>query len=147
MNPFHRILVATDLTEASEPALAEAIGLARDSGAELLVAHAYQLPNATEAQSVAAGVFEEWDSNLRSRVEERLQPIVARAQKEGLQAGALILTGAPYEAIAEAARQKKADLVVIGTHARKGVSRFFLGSVASRIISTASCPVLTVRAA
>ncbi len=147
MNPFHRILVATDFSEASEPAVAEAIEMARESGAELLVAHAYQHPNVIEAQSVAGGVYEEWDRNLRNRVEEKLRPIVARAQKEGVKAGILVLSGAPYEAIAAAAGENNADLVVMGTHGRKGVARFFLGSVASRVISTAPCPVLTVRAA
>ncbi|HEX7253007.1 MAG TPA: universal stress protein, partial [Thermoanaerobaculia bacterium] len=55
-------------------------------------------------------------------------------------------SGAPDEAITAAARDQKADLVVMGTHGRKGVSRFFLGSVASRVISTSECPVMTVRA-
>ena len=58
-----------------------------------------------------------------------------------------MLFGTPYEAIVEAALENNADLVILGTHGRKGVSRFFLGSVASRVISTAPCPVMTVRAA
>ena len=57
----------------------------------------------------------------------------------------LILTGFADEAIIEAARQEGADLIVMGTHGRRGASRLFLGSVASRVISTASCPVMTVR--
>ncbi len=147
MNPFRRILVATDFGEASEPALHEAIDLAKESAAELLIAHAYQHPSVIEAQSVAAGVYEEWDRVLRNQVEERLRPIVAQAQKEGVRAGALILAGAPDQAITAAAKENNADLVVMGTHARKGVSRFLLGSVAARVVATAPCPVLTVRAA
>ena len=146
MKSFHRILVATDFTPASEPALAEAIDMAKEDGSELLIAHAYQLPSAPQAASVAAGVYDEWVENLREGVEEKLEPLVERAKKNGVKAQALILTGDPDEAITEAAEEEAADLVIVGTHGRKGVSKFFLGSVASRVISTAPCPVLTVHA-
>lgn len=147
MKPFHRILFATDFTEASEPALAEAIDMAKGDGTELLIAHAYQLPNAGQAQTAAGGVYDEWLQELRDRVAERLEPLVEKARSEGVKAEALILTGTPYEAITEAAAEQAADLVIMGTHGRRGVSRFFLGSVASRVISSAPCPVLTVHAA
>jgi universal stress protein A len=147
MKPFRRILVATDFTPASDPALAEAIEMAKGDGTELLIAHAYTPPNVIDAQSITGGVYEEWEKNLRDRVAERLEPLVERAGKEGVKAEALILSGTPYEAISDAAAENGADLVIMGTHGRKGVSKFFLGSVASRVISSAPCPVLTVRAA
>jgi nucleotide-binding universal stress UspA family protein len=146
MKPFHRILFATDFTEASEPALAEAIGMAKGDGTELLIAHVCHPPNPTQAASVAGGVYEEWTQNFRERAEEKLEPLVERARAEGVSAEALVLTGAPDEAITEAAALHGADLVIVGTHGRKGVSKFFLGSVASRVISSAPCPVLTVHA-
>ncbi|HYV40715.1 MAG TPA: universal stress protein, partial [Thermoanaerobaculia bacterium] len=77
----------------------------------------------------------------------KLPGLVENAAKEGVKAEPLVLMGEPYEAIAGAARDTGADLVVMGTHGRKGVSRFFLGSVAARVISTAPCPVMTIRAA
>ncbi len=147
MKPFKRIIVATDLTPTSEPAFQEAIGLAKENGAELMIAHAYQPPSVVEAQPVSAGVYEQWDQNIRAEVKGRLEELVKEAAKEGVHAEPLILTGAPYEAIAEAAKFNDADLVVLGTHGRKGVSRLFLGSVAARVISTAPCPVMTVRVA
>src|SRR5262245_46776913 len=146
MKPFKRILVATDLTDASKPAFKEAVEMAQDAGAVLMIAHAYQTPNAAQADAVAPGVYEEWDRNLRSGVEAKLKPLVEEAKKEGVNARPLVLSGVPYEAIAEAVQTQRADLVVMGTHGRQGVSRFFLGSVASRVISTVTCPVLTVRA-
>ena len=147
MKPFKRIIVATDFTPASVAALEEAIGLAKENGAQLMIAHAYQPPSLVEAQSISAGVYEEWDQNIRAEVKGWLQELVEKAAKEGVQAEPLILTGAPYEAIAEAAKFNEADLVVLGTHGRKGVSRLFFGSVAARVISTAPCPVMTVHAA
>jgi nucleotide-binding universal stress UspA family protein len=147
MKRFNRILVATDFTEASTPAFQEAIELGRRNGSELLISHAYQPPGMTQADAVAPGVYDEWDRNLRARVEGKLQGLVEAAEKAGVLARPLILTGDAYEAIVDAAKENKADLVVMGTHGRKGVSRFFLGSVAARVISTAPCPVMTVRAA
>jgi universal stress protein A len=147
MRPIHRILVATDLSKASVPAFREAVGMAKDNGAELLIAHVYRPPNLIEAESVAPGVYQEWDENLRTDVEERLQPWVEDARRQSINVRSLVLPGVPYEAIARAVQENQVDLVVMGTHGRKGASRFFLGSVAARVISTAPCPVMTVRAA
>ncbi|HEX4994617.1 MAG TPA: universal stress protein, partial [Methylomirabilota bacterium] len=71
--------------------------------------------------------------------------IVARARKAGVRATGLLLEGVPHERVARAARARKADLLVIGTHGRTGLAKFFLGSVATRLVASAPCPVLTVR--
>jgi nucleotide-binding universal stress UspA family protein len=147
MKPFKRILFATDFTDASKPAFEEAIEFAQKNGSELLIGHAYQPPSMTQADAVAPGVYDEWDRSLRTQVEQKLQGLVGDAKKAGVLAKPLVLAGTAYEAIVDAAKENKADLLVMGTHGRKGVSRFFLGSVASRVISTAPCPVMTVRAA
>ena len=55
------------------------------------------------------------------------------------------LVGVPWEAIADAAREGKYDLLVVGTHGRTGVSRAFIGSVAERLVRQAPCSVLVVR--
>ena len=55
------------------------------------------------------------------------------------------MVGSPYEVIVRAARSKGVDVLVLGTHGRTGLPRFFLGSVATRVLATAPCPVLTVR--
>jgi universal stress protein A len=147
MKPFERIMVATDLTPASQSALDEALVLAKENGAELMLAHVCEAPNLSQAAAVSPKVYDEWRRNLKAGAQERLQPYLDKAREEGVHAGALVLFGAPDEAIIEAAQTNNADLVVLGTHGRKGVSRLFLGSVASRVISTAPCPVMTVRAA
>lgn len=144
MNVFHRILVATDFTPTSQPALEKGLALAKETGSELMIAHAYARPNAAQADFVAPGLYDEWERNVRGRVEEKLEPIVENARKQGIAARPLVLTGEPEDAITEAATSNEADLVVMGTHARTGVSRMFLGSVASRVIATSPCPVLTV---
>ncbi len=147
MKTFQRILFATDLTPASMRAFQEAVGLAAQSEAQLIVVHAYEPPNIAQATAVGGGVYEEWDRNLRAESEARLAPLVEQAKRAGVEARSLLVSGSPGEAIAEEAKANGADLVVMGTHGRKGVSRLFLGSVASHVISTAHCPVMTVRAA
>jgi nucleotide-binding universal stress UspA family protein len=147
MKMFQRILVATDFSPASTPALEQSVKMARRDGALLLIAHAYQEPGLVELSRAPARVYEEWDQALQQGVQRKLRPLVEYARKEGVEARALLLTGFADEAIIEAAKQEGADLIVMGTHGRRGAARLFLGSVASRVISTAPCPVMTVRSA
>jgi universal stress protein A len=143
---FRRVLVATDLTPASTPAVKKAIELAAENGAELILAHAYQPPNMVLEGYVPPATYDSWDESIQSDARKKLQPYLDEGEKAGVSVRVLILTGAPEEAIIGAARDCDVDLVVMGTHGLTGVSRFFLGSVASRVISTAPCPVMTVHA-
>jgi nucleotide-binding universal stress UspA family protein len=142
---FERILVATDFSAASAPAFAKAIVMAKQAGAELTIAHAYQPPSMLLDGYVPPATYEKWDHGLEEEVRKKLQHLVEDAEKAGVVAVPLVLTGNPDEAITEAARDLDCDLVIMGTHGRTGVSRFFLGSVASRVISTAPCPVMTIQ--
>ena len=56
-----------------------------------------------------------------------------------------VVAGHPADAIVREARERGADLIVMGTHGRTGLAKLFLGSVASRVVTAAHCPVLTVR--
>ncbi|HEY6148391.1 MAG TPA: universal stress protein [Thermoanaerobaculia bacterium] len=145
MKPFQRILMATDFSEASIPAWNRALSLATENAAALFVVHAYEPPNAVQASMVAPGVYEEWSQNLRAGAEQKLDLLVAEARKLGLQAHRSVAAGHVDEAIIKTAQELDADLIVMGTHGRKGASRMFLGSVAARVMATAPCAVLTVR--
>jgi universal stress protein A len=145
MKLFERILLATDFSPASTPALEQSVKIAKREGALLLIAHAYQEPGLVELSHAPAEVYEQWNQKLKEGTERKLRPLLESARKEGVEAEGLILTGFADEAIIEAARQQKADLIVMGTHGRRGAARLFLGSVAARVIATAPCPVMTVR--
>jgi nucleotide-binding universal stress UspA family protein len=148
MKSIQRILFATDFSSASGKAFDRAIDLAKDNGAQLTVAHVYEPPSRLSLDGyVLPQVYDEFEAALREEAEKQLAPLVSRAAKAGVQAQSLLVKGIPYRAIARAAKTSNADLVVLGTHGRTGVARLFLGSVAARVISTAPCPVLTVRAA
>ena len=68
-----------------------------------------------------------------------------KAKSAKVRAKGVLLEGVAHDQIVRAAKRQKADLLVLGTHGRTGVARFFLGSVAGRVVASAPCPVLTVR--
>ena len=145
MKPFQRILMATDFSEASIPAWNRALSLATENGAALFVVHAYEPPNMVQASMVAPGVYDEWNQNVRAGAEKKLDLLVAEAGKLNVEARRTLAAGHADEAIVKTAEDLEADLIVMGTHGRKGASRMFLGSVAARVMASAPCAVLTVR--
>jgi nucleotide-binding universal stress UspA family protein len=146
MTLFRRILVATDFSEASAPAVELAVELAKSSGAQLLATHVYEEPSLPELSFAHVKLYEEFEHKIKTEAARRLGEISKRARAAGVETEELLVGGFSDEAIVQAARESKADLIVIGTHGRRGANRFFLGSVAARVIATAPCPVLTVRA-
>jgi nucleotide-binding universal stress UspA family protein len=83
----------------------------------------------------------------RDTASKELTRLLSRAKAGGVRAtGVLLDFGVPAERITRLARARGADLIVMGTHGRTGLTRALLGSVATRVISTAPCPVMTVRA-
>jgi nucleotide-binding universal stress UspA family protein len=81
----------------------------------------------------------------RGAAQKQIRKLVEKAKRAGARVKGLLLEGVAHERIAQAARARKADLVVIGTHGRTGFAKLFLGSVASRMLAVSPCPVLTVR--
>jgi nucleotide-binding universal stress UspA family protein len=148
MRSIRRILFATDLSQASERAFEQAADMAGGSGAELLIAHAYQPPTVTPTDAyLSAAMYEQLDVKLRETAAQQLERFARLARERGVAARALLLAGPAHEAISEAVKEEGADLIIMGTHGRTGPARFFLGSVAARVVSEAPCPVLTIRAA
>jgi nucleotide-binding universal stress UspA family protein len=94
---------------------------------------------------VAPSVYDDMEAAARAGAQKQLRKLVDKAKQSGVRVKPLLLEGIAHERIMQAARSRKADLVVIGTHGRTGFARFFLGSVASRVLAISPCPVLTVR--
>jgi nucleotide-binding universal stress UspA family protein len=72
---------------------------------------------------------------------------LARVQQAGLQGDSVIVEGVPFQAIIDTARDSGADLIVMGTHGRTGLTHVLMGSVAEKVVRLAPCPVLVTRAA
>ena len=145
MTLFRKILVATDLSPASDAALEEAVRLARESGADLYVFHAYDTPSSVA--SAPADLYGEVVAAVRTQAEQKLGELMRGMSGTGAKVKPLLRKGIAEDAIVQAANREDVDLIVMGTHGRRGAAKLFLGSVAARVVATASCPVLTVRSA
>jgi nucleotide-binding universal stress UspA family protein len=146
MSRIRRILHPTDFSRASGAAFKRAVEMAKADRAELTVVHVRGAAIPLMADGyVTPKMYDDMEAAERAYAQKHLDAIVAKARKAGARAKGLLVAGVAHERIAQAARARKADLVVIGTHGRTGVARLFLGSVASRVLAVAPCPVLTVR--
>jgi nucleotide-binding universal stress UspA family protein len=147
MAKLRHIVHATDFSRASGAAFSKAVEFAREHGARLTLAHvqAPVLPITAEGY-IPPSTYERIEASVRLQAERQLGRLVARARRAGVRrVEGVLLTGTPDTEIVRVAKARRADLLVVGTHGRTGLARVFLGSVASRVIATASCPVLTVR--
>ena len=146
MKRIRRIVHPSDFSRASTPAFTSAVDMARANRAELLLVHVFMpgVPPLGQAY-MRPSVFADLEASARAQCKKQLEKLVAKARRAGARARGLLLEGLPHESINQVARRKRADLLVMGTHGRTGFARFFLGSVASRVLATAPCPVMTVR--
>jgi nucleotide-binding universal stress UspA family protein len=143
-----RVLHPTDFSKASTPAFTRAIAEARDNRGELLLVHvlAPVIPMAGAGEGyLAPSVYEQMSKSARAWAQKQMDRLLAKAKAARVRARGMLLEGVAHEQIARTAKRQRADLIVIGTHGRTGVARFFLGSVAARVAAAAPCPVLTVR--
>ena len=142
---FYRIVVATDFSDCAKEAWELAKRLAAAPGSELILTHVL-----TEVPLYGEGILN-IETARKIREGARRGPRRpwrnwwARRARTGLSARAALRTGVPHQEIVALARDERADLIVIGTHGRGGITRALLGSVADRVVRLAPCPVLTVR--
>jgi nucleotide-binding universal stress UspA family protein len=138
------IMHATDFSSASRAAFTKALQLARRDHAPLVIAHVMTPPVPIIGDGyVSPATWENIYRGYRKSAQRKLDAAIAKAKAAGVRARGLLLEGVPHEQILRAA--KRAGLLVIGTHGRTGVARFFVGSVAGRIVAGSRCPVVTVR--
>src|SRR5579883_1024730 len=138
MNPVpdvQRILVPHDFSDAAERALDYAVTLAKKFGARITLMHAYEIPSLGYPEALVASL--EFSSDIERVVGKALEAIAARARRSDVEIDAVLRLGRAWTEILTVAEQTRADLVVMGTHGRKGVSRALLGSVAEKIVRTA----------
>ncbi len=144
------ILVATDFSRHAEIAGTQARVLARRLSAKLVWVHTTVMYDAKPtAYEIAHGEIEEFRRVLQGELDRRrksLNELVAAASAEGIPAEFRLVEGKAAEAICETAEEVGADLIVVGSHGRTGVKRFFLGSVAERVVRLAKVSVLVARA-
>ncbi len=135
------VLLATDLTAASEVATDQAIDLAASIGAKLLVVNVID-PGQPGGGPVAPYPSVVRVDQQRANREGPLLNIVERARIRGIDGAFLLWTGEPGLGIVAAAEAESADLIVVGTRGLDRAGRFLLGSVSDYVVYHSSCPVL-----
>lgn len=141
------ILHPSDFSPGSAPALRKAIALAKSMGRPLLIAHVMAPVRLVTGDYVlTAEMYENLSRSTERSARRQLERLLRTARAARVRASGVLLTGVAHEQILRAARGRHAEMIVMGTHGRTGLARALLGSVATRVVTHATCPVMTVRA-
>lgn len=140
MLTIRRILHPTDFSDLSRPAFELACSLARDFGARLVVCHITPPPVAAVVEGMVVDVPAGESEQTRTRLEQ------VKPTDTSIKVVHRLEVGDAVREIVRLADEEKADLIVMGTHGRGGVSRLLMGSVAEGVMRRAPCPVLTLKA-
>lgn len=143
---IQKILCPVDFSEASKKALEWARSLAEGQKAEILLLHVIEPYVLPIEYGLAPMPHVDLDDQAKKNASEELQKLAAKSLPQ-LKVQPLVQFGRAADVIVALAKDKAADLIVIATHGRTGVSRMFLGSTAERVVRIAPCPVLSVRSA
>ena len=140
------IILGCDLSEGSDQALGRAIAIAKQHGARLILCHA-QADDAPikDVDNAILSQLGEVSAAIRAAEAIQIADRMEQVRAAGLHADVISRVGPPGEVIANAANDAEADLIVVGTHGRTGLSRFLIGSVAADTIRLAVCDVLVCR--
>ena len=140
-----RILVPLDFSDNSPAILEWAAHLAEKHGSAVTLLHAYHLP--VEFQQLEGAYLPpDFWSSVRTEAEGTLEQHAASLRERGIDVEIAVCEGYAATIIIEEAEQRGADMIVIGTHGRSGLTHLLLGSIAERVVQKAHCPVLTVKA-
>ncbi len=144
---YRRILVPIDGSATAQRGLREALGLARCCDAVLVLLHVIEIyPVMMEVASAAT--WTQITDDLRAQGQRLLDAAQEAARSAGIASEALLEDAAAArvcDVIVEQAREHACDLIVMGTHGRRGVNRALIGSDAERVLRASPVPVLTVR--
>jgi nucleotide-binding universal stress UspA family protein len=138
------ILVPTDFSEYANYALDYAIELAKMSRARLTVLYVLHLSSLALGEAPPTVLDDIWEA-METNAQQQTQKALARVQQAGLQGDSVIVEGTPFQTIIDTAKDKGADLIVMGTHGRTGLTLALMGSVAEKVVRLAPCPVLVTR--
>ncbi|MHB8124346.1 MAG: universal stress protein [Desulfitobacteriaceae bacterium] len=136
-----KILVGFDGSESSKKAFAEAVDLARKLNASVTVLTVIHLPDFSPSMDEVEEEIEEAEKHYQPLLES-LREIGA---KNGILVNVITLKGHPVESLIKYAKEQKMDLIVIGTRGAGGFKKLLIGSVAQKIVSYSSIPVMVIR--
>lgn len=144
---IRNILFPTDFSRGARAAMDYAISLARDYNARLILLYVIQDISIAEwyiPSSISAADLVE---DMQKSAWKEMDKWAAEAAGHVKDVDKMVVRGVPFVEIIKTAKEKDADLIVIGTHGRTGIDHMLFGSTAEKVVRKASCPVLTVRIA
>jgi len=145
MKQFATILFANDFSDGADYAFDYALSLATQYAAKLVIVHVINEPVDLRGFYVPHISFENLEKEIADSAEKMLNQFCDENLKGFTNYEKVVLTGIPYEEIINKADACKADLIVMGTHGRKGIDHILFGSTAERVVRDAKVPVMTVR--
>ncbi len=137
------ILVATDFSETSDRAVDYAVEFAKVTGAKVTVLHAYELPIYGFPDGALVATVD-MATRIMNAAQAALDQTCASRRDKGVEMAPVLRQGLPWDEIHSVAEELGCDLIVIGTHGRKGLAHALIGSVAEKVIRSATLPVLTI---
>jgi universal stress protein A len=142
---FRHILAPTDFSEYSKQAIASALEWAKKFGAKLSILHVIELPPYPVEGYVPPNLSATFLDDLERQAAADLAQVVPEAEATNIAVARVTAVGTPSRKIIETAEAEQVDLIVMATAGRTGLSHLVMGSIAERVVRTASCPVLTIR--
>jgi nucleotide-binding universal stress UspA family protein len=139
-----RILVPTDFSDPAREAARVGVELAQRYGVPLTLLHVFGVGNQAYV-GLDLNLTKDFVRSAESAARHALNEEAAALANQGVTISAVLNTGMPWEQILTTAQMTGADLIIMGTHGRRGVARAVLGSVAERVVRLSPIPVLTVR--
>ena len=149
MFPFQKILCPTDFSEASLCGLKMASEMAEKFGSEVIILYVNKPIQTLPAPQIEARevLFDtaEYEKQVSQEARRHLEAVSGDLFPAGVEPRLEVRLGQPSEEIIKVAADEKADAIFMATHGRTGLKHIVFGSVAERVVSRASCPVLTMR--
>jgi nucleotide-binding universal stress UspA family protein len=139
------IVVPTDFSEYAEHAFQWALAMAADWNAKIVLLHAAPRLYLAYPESIYLVDLAKMEQEIIADAEKRLGELAAQKGTKTVTVETRVVLGDPVWEICQAAEQEQADLIVMGSHGRTGLSHVLLGSVAERVVRHAPCPVLVAR--
>ena len=138
---WNKILVASDNSPNSRPALEKAFEIAKEHSSSIAAVTVVYID--TDFFTISHKLIEE----MKEQAKKHLEELKAEAASKGLDLALIVKEGEPHEGIINAAEEFGADLIVMGSHGRTGLKRLLMGSVTEKVLGFAVCPVLVCHVA
>ncbi len=143
MKKIHKIIVPIDFLQHTDQLVEYAVYIAKSFGATLYFVNVVENPHLYGDYDFPPPSMVLFNTEMVKKAEEKMQQLVDKTKTAGPGCEGKVCQGVVVDAIIDYAQETDGDLIIIGTHGRKGLEKMWLGSVAERVIKRASCPTLS----